>query len=153
MSISHRPPLLRGHRPGRERHYSSTRRHQRSHVFWLVLCAASILLGLSLFQNQVRLFLWSARRANDAIARSSRYVVRCDGGLDFIGVPSNGANAMVITPRRFYAGRTDLIDPAPRCCSDVGCLANDKGRYAVITSLRSNNYLPLVQVCVMRIVL
>lgn len=74
MSISHRPPLLRGHRPGRERHYSSHRREQQSHLLWLFLCAAGILVGFSVFQGQLRLMTWHARRANDAAARLSRYV-------------------------------------------------------------------------------
>lgn len=41
-------------------------------------------------------------------------------------------------------GRTDSDFPSPNCCIDAGCLARDKGRYAVLTTLRSNNYLPLL---------
>ena len=42
-------------------------------------------------------------------------------------------------------GRIDLEFPSPRCCVDDGCLVNDRGRYAVLTTLRSDNYFPLLQ--------
>jgi len=41
-------------------------------------------------------------------------------------------------------GRTDADFPSPKCCVDAGCLAKDKGRYAILTTLRSNDYLPLL---------
>ena len=41
-------------------------------------------------------------------------------------------------------GRTDSDFPSPNCCIDSQCLARDKGRYAVLTTLRSNEYLPLL---------
>jgi len=49
-------------------------------------------------------------------------------------------------------GRTDTDFPSPRCCVDEGCLKRDKGRYAVLTTLRSNEYLPLLKhlACSMR---
>ena len=41
-------------------------------------------------------------------------------------------------------GRTDSDFPSPHCCVDAECLSKDKGRYAVLTTLRSNDYFPLI---------
>lgn len=35
-------------------------------------------------------------------------------------------------------GRVDLRDPSPKCCSAEDCLAQDQGRYAIITSLMTD---------------
>ena len=42
-------------------------------------------------------------------------------------------------------GRIDYEHPSPRCCVDSECLAGDKGKYAVLTTLRTDKYLPLLQ--------
>jgi hypothetical protein len=42
-------------------------------------------------------------------------------------------------------GRHDEEFPSPRCCVDEECLKNDNGNYAVLTTLRTDTYLPLVQ--------
>lgn len=42
-------------------------------------------------------------------------------------------------------GRTDADFPSPTCCVDAECLARSKGRHAVLTTLRSNDYLPLLE--------
>ena len=41
-------------------------------------------------------------------------------------------------------GRLHNDFPSPRCCVDEDCLEKDRGRYAVLTTLRSNDYLPLL---------
>lgn len=42
-------------------------------------------------------------------------------------------------------GRIDTDFPSPRCCDDWNCKAHDKHRYAVLTTLRSPNYFPLLE--------
>ena len=42
-------------------------------------------------------------------------------------------------------GRIDKDFPSPRCCVDEECLSKSKGRHAVLTTLRSDNYLPLLE--------
>lgn len=42
-------------------------------------------------------------------------------------------------------GRIDQDFPSPRCCVDHDCLVQDKGRYAILTTLRSDDYLPLLE--------
>lgn len=46
----------------------------------------------------------------------------------------------------YYAGRTDASNPSPRCCSADSCTQNDRGRYTILTTLRTDKYLPLLQV-------
>ena len=42
-------------------------------------------------------------------------------------------------------GRTDSDFPSPTCCVDAECLPLSKGRFAVLTTLRSNDYYPLLE--------
>ena len=42
-------------------------------------------------------------------------------------------------------GRVESEFPSPRCCVDAGCLDIDKGRYAVLTTLRTDKYLTLLR--------
>ena len=42
-------------------------------------------------------------------------------------------------------GRIDSNYPSPRCCSGIECIETSSGRHAVLTTLRSDNYLPLLQ--------
>ncbi len=44
------------------------------------------------------------------------------------------------------AGRRVEADPSPRCCTGEDCLQRSRGRHAVITALRTDNYLPLLLV-------
>ncbi len=46
----------------------------------------------------------------------------------------------------FCAGRRDEVDPSPRCCTGEDCLQRSRGRHAVVTALRTDNYLPLLLV-------
>ena len=51
--------------------------------------------------------------------------------------------------RSYYtAGRQERLDPSPRCCSGMDCLRLDgrSRRHAVVTMLRSDNYLGVAQV-------
>ncbi len=50
--------------------------------------------------------------------------------------------------RSYYtAGRQERLDPSPRCCSGMDCLRSDgRRRHAVVTMLRSDNYLGVAQV-------
>ena len=41
-------------------------------------------------------------------------------------------------------GRNESEFPSMRCCEDHHCLRNDRGRYAVLTTLRSDNYYQLL---------
>lgn len=45
----------------------------------------------------------------------------------------------------YYAGRKDSTDPSPRCCLAESCTVADRGRYTVLTTLRTDKYLPLLQ--------
>ena len=47
---------------------------------------------------------------------------------------------------RLHVGRRDEVDPSPRCCTGHDCLQRSRGRHAVITALRTDNYLPLLLV-------
>ena len=42
-------------------------------------------------------------------------------------------------------GRIDTDFPSPRCCEDEECLKRDRGKHAVLTTLRSDDYLPLLE--------
>ncbi len=42
-------------------------------------------------------------------------------------------------------GRQDIDFPSPRCCEDEECLKKDRGNHAVLTTLRSDDYLPLLE--------
>ena len=42
-------------------------------------------------------------------------------------------------------GRIESEFPSPRCCVDAECLNIDKGRYAVLTTLRSDKYFTLLK--------
>lgn len=42
-------------------------------------------------------------------------------------------------------GRSEALHPSPRCCSDEGCAAGAGHRVAVVTYLRDDRYLPLLQ--------
>ena len=44
------------------------------------------------------------------------------------------------------AGRRDEVDPSPRCCTGEDCLQRSRRRHAVVTALRTDNYLPLLLV-------
>ena len=46
----------------------------------------------------------------------------------------------------YYAGRKESTDPCPRCCLAESCTQQDRGRYTVLTTLRTDKYLPLLQV-------
>ena len=50
--------------------------------------------------------------------------------------------------RSYYTGRQERLDPSPRCCSGMDCLRLDghRRRHAVVTMLRSDNYLGVAQV-------
>lgn len=45
----------------------------------------------------------------------------------------------------YYAGRRELADPSPRCCIAETCVRKDKGRYTILTTLRTDKYLPLLE--------
>ena len=42
-------------------------------------------------------------------------------------------------------GRIDTDFPSPRCCEDEECLKVNRGRHAILTTLRSDAYLPLLE--------
>jgi lipopolysaccharide biosynthesis glycosyltransferase len=44
-----------------------------------------------------------------------------------------------------HRGRFDSEWPSPRCCEGQSCLDRDKGHYAVVTYLRSENYIGLLR--------
>ena len=46
----------------------------------------------------------------------------------------------------YYAGRKESTDPSPRCCLAEECTRKDKGRYTILTTLRTDKYLPLLEV-------
>lgn len=46
----------------------------------------------------------------------------------------------------YYAGRKEATDPSPRCCVAEECIQKDKGRYTILTTLRTDKYLPLLEV-------
>ncbi len=46
----------------------------------------------------------------------------------------------------YYAGRHENTDPCPRCCLAEECIKKDKGRYTILTTLRTDKYLPLLVV-------
>lgn len=48
----------------------------------------------------------------------------------------------------YYAGRKESTDPCPRCCLAEECIQKDKGRYTILTTLRTDKYLPLLQVSI-----
>jgi len=55
------------------------------------------------------------------------------------------ANPVTPASAAIQQGRHNNEFPSPRCCVDEGCLLKDRGRYAVLTTLRTDNYLPLVK--------
>ncbi len=42
-------------------------------------------------------------------------------------------------------GRSEVVHPSPRCCTDFDCTNPRTGRVAVITTLRDAEYVPLFQ--------
>ena len=40
----------------------------------------------------------------------------------------------------------ERLDPSPRCCYGADCVAKDSGKHAVVTMLRTDQYLGLTQV-------
>lgn len=51
---------------------------------------------------------------------------------------------LYVTP--YYRGRKDVLDPSPRCCRGPDCLPlPGAGHYAVMTLLRTDQYLGLTQ--------
>lgn len=69
---------------------------------------------------------------------------------NWIFVLSTTREIMCPTPqteayRTIVQGRTDSDFHSPHCCIDADCLARDKGRHAVLTTLRSNDYYPLLE--------
>lgn len=52
---------------------------------------------------------------------------------------------VTLTSETITRGRHDQEFPSPRCCVDDECLKNDRGNYAVLTTLRTDTYLPLVE--------
>lgn len=140
------------------------------------LCILGFVLGIA--TGQLYSLLWFSRKSLDNLQRAGRCAttgrqrdacrIHCSGcsgrvgGEGFgagprpAGAPHSGRHVIDrrAPPRRprnrYYAGRTDVSDPSPKCCIAEDCLANDQGRHAVITSLRTNKYLPLVQVCACR---
>ena len=42
-------------------------------------------------------------------------------------------------------GRVESIAPSPRCCEDIDCLNNDKGKYAILLTIRTESYIPLLR--------
>ena len=48
--------------------------------------------------------------------------------------------------RVVVSGRIDEMHPSPRCCAGTDCLLTSSGRYAALTTLRSEEYLPLLRI-------
>ena len=70
-------------------------------------------------------------------------------GLDFLlqgWYLGRAFNSMYLYLTPYYRGREEATDPTPRCCYGAACLAQDRGRYAVVTTLRSDYYTSLTEV-------
>lgn len=68
-----------------------------------------------------------------------------------IGTPSapcrNGTKpTLEATHRSYYHGRLHDKAASPKCCYAEDCIQHDRNRYAVVTTLRNDAYLPLVEV-------
>jgi hypothetical protein len=67
--------------------------------------------------------------------------------IDLLYMTRSAVCSHPVTPstRATLEGRVDTDFPSPRCCEDEECLKRDKGRHAVLTTLRSDDYLPLLE--------
>lgn len=55
------------------------------------------------------------------------------------------AFSICIQSKQRKFGRIDSLYPSPRCCSGSDCLEFDRGRYAILTTLRTDEYFPYLK--------